>query len=63
MLTFLAEAEARHRDLQREVAELRLWAAARTVDPAPPGPSASARRARTVSRLKGDVCPSPLRLC
>ena len=50
MFTFLALAQARHRDLQREVAELRL--VARTVDRTPLERPASERRARTVSSLK-----------
>lgn len=60
MLTFFALAQARHRDLQREVAELRRLRVARTGDHTPPELSASERRARTafflktLSRSKGD---------
>jgi hypothetical protein len=52
MLTFFALAQARHQDLQREVAELRRLAAARTVDRTPLERPASERCARTLSSLK-----------
>ncbi len=70
MLTFLALAQARHQDLQREVAELRRLAAARAVDPTPLERPASERRARTLlslktrSGLKGDrPCQNALHPC
>lgn len=52
MLTFLALAQARHTELQREFAQLRRLAAARAVDPTPLELSASERRARTLYSLK-----------
>jgi len=52
MLTFFTLAQARHRDLQREVSELRQLAAARAPGYTPPGESASARRTRTAFWLK-----------
>lgn len=52
MFTLLALAQARHQDLQREVAELRRLAAARAVGPTPLERPASERRAQTILRLR-----------
>jgi hypothetical protein len=70
MLTFLALAQARHHDLQREAAELRQLRAARAGGPAPLEPPVPGPRARTgdgsilaglktLSRAKDNGTPQP----